>query len=52
MAQSLGASAGMAGRVINKCIDSKAVDKLFICLMVVIIGISAWNTYRYGVLGA
>jgi len=47
-----GIGGGMAGRVINKRIDSKAVDKLFICLMVVIIGISAWNTYRYGILGA
>ena len=47
-----GVLGGIVGRSINKKIDSKAVDKLFICLMVVIIGISLWNTYRYLVIGA
>ena len=37
----------LVGRRINKKIDSKAVEKLFMGLMVVIIGISLWNTYRY-----
>lgn len=46
-----GIGGGIAGRAINKKIDSRAVEKLFILLMAVIIGISAWNTYRYGVLG-
>ena len=27
--------------------DNRAVDKLFIGLMVVIMGISVWNTVRY-----
>ena len=38
---------GMAGRSFNKRLDNKAVDKLFIGLMVVIIGISCYNTYFY-----
>ena len=42
---------GIVGRSVNKKIDSKAVDKLFICLMVIIIGISLWNTYTYLVIG-
>ena len=47
-----GVLGGIVGRSINKKIDSKAVDKLFICLMVIIIGISLWNTYRYLIIGA
>lgn len=43
---------GIVGRRINKKIDSAAVDKLFVGLMVVIIGISLWNTYRYLIIGA
>lgn len=43
---------GVVGRRINKKIDSKAVEKLFIVLMVVIIGISLWNTYRYLIIRA
>ena len=42
---------GIAGRKINKKIDTAAVEKLFIALMAVIIVISLWNTYRYLVLG-
>ncbi len=38
---------GIAGRKINKRIDSKAVDKLFVGLMTVIIGISVFNAWRY-----
>ena len=38
---------GIAGRFVNKKIDSHAVDKLFICLMAVIIGISVWNAWQY-----
>ena len=41
----------LVGRRINKKIDSKAVEKLFMGLMVVIIGISLWNTYRYLIIG-
>ena len=37
---------GMAGRICNKKISSEAVDKLFMGLMVVIIGICAYNTIR------
>ncbi len=38
---------GIVGRKINKQIDSKAVDRLFIGLMIVIIGISIFNAWRY-----
>lgn len=38
---------GMAGRTINKKIDSKTVDKLFIGLMVVLIVINIYNIYRF-----
>lgn len=38
---------GMAGRAINKKIDEKAVDKLFIILMAVIILINIYNVYKY-----
>ena len=46
-----GIGGGIVGRKINKKIDGAAVEKLFICLMAVIIAISIWNTYRYLVLG-
>ena len=46
-----GIGVGIVGRKINKKIDGAAVEKLFICLMGVIIAISLWNTYRYLVLG-
>lgn len=45
-----GISGGIVGRRINKRISSRSVEHLFIGLMVVIIAISAWNTYRYGAL--
>ena len=38
---------GMAGRGINKKIDDHVVDKLFILLMIVIIGINIYNTIKY-----
>lgn len=38
---------GMSGRVINKRIDEKVVDKLFLSLMVVIIGINLYNIYQF-----
>ena len=42
-----GIGGGMAGRKLNKKLDNTAVDKLFIGLMVVIIGISIYNAIRY-----
>ena len=42
-----GIGGGMIGRVANKRLDNAAVDKLFIGLMVVIIGISLYNTWQY-----
>ena len=41
-----GIGGGIAGRALNKKMDNRAVDKLFICLMVVIIGICVYNTVR------
>lgn len=38
---------GMSGRIINKKIDSRVVDKLFIVLMAVIIGINIYNIYQF-----
>ncbi len=38
---------GMSGRVINKRIDVKVVDKLFLFLMVAIIGINVYNIYQF-----
>ena len=42
-----GIGGGMVGRKINKKLDNKAVDKLFLCLMAVIILISCYNTVKY-----
>ena len=41
-----GIGGGIAGRALNKKMDNRAVDKLFICLMAVIIGICVYNTVR------
>ena len=41
---------GVAGRAMNKRIDSERVDKLFIGLMVVIILINVYNIAKYTVL--
>ena len=38
---------GICGRAINKKIDDKVVDKLFIGLMAVIILINIYNTVKY-----
>ena len=38
------------GRLVNKRIESRAVDKLFIGMMAVIIGISVYNGIRYSML--
>lgn len=38
---------GILGRTCNKKMDNKAVDKLFIGLMVVIMAISLYNSYQY-----
>lgn len=42
-----GIGGGMVGRIFNKKMDNKAVDKLFLCLMGVIIAISVYNTIKY-----
>ena len=42
-----GIGGGMLGRVFNKKMDNKAVDKLFLCLMVIIMGISLYNVFQY-----
>ena len=41
-----GIGGGIAGRALNKKMDNQAVDKLFICLMAVIIGICVYNAIR------
>ena len=38
---------GFAGRKVSSRIDDRAVDKLFIGLMVVIMGICAFNMIKY-----
>ena len=38
---------GIAGRKINKCLSASQVDKLFIRLIMVIIAISFYNTWRF-----
>ena len=42
-----GIGGGVVGRCINKRISNKQVEKLFIGLMVVIIGISCYNTWAF-----
>ena len=41
-----GIGGGIAGRSLNKKMDNRAVDKLFICLMALIIGICVYNAVR------
>ena len=41
-----GIGGGIVGRALNKKMDNRAVDKLFICLMAVIIGICVYNAVR------
>ena len=38
---------GMVGRKINKRIDSQMVNKLFLGLLVVIMGVCCYNFFRY-----
>lgn len=38
---------GMCGRKINRRIDASVVDKLFVMLMIVIIGINIYNIYQF-----
>lgn len=42
-----GIGGGATGRVLNRRMDNRAVDKLFIALMVVIVFISLFNTWQY-----
>lgn len=42
-----GIGGAMIGRACNKRMDNNVVDRLFIGLMVVIMGISLYNTYQY-----
>ena len=42
-----GIGGGMVGRALNKKMDNRAVDKLFIGLMVVIVLICAYNIWKY-----
>lgn len=42
-----GISGGIVGHMLNRKMDNKAVEKLFLALMVAIIGISLWNTWKY-----
>ena len=42
-----GIGGGIAGRALNRRIDEKTVDRLFIGLMAVIIGISIYNGWQY-----
>ena len=42
-----GIGGGVAGRALNRRMDEKTVDRLFIGLMAVIIGISVYNVWQY-----
>ena len=42
-----GIGGGIAGRALNREMDEKTVDRLFIGLMAVIIGISVYNVWQY-----
>ncbi len=42
-----GIGGGILGRALNKRLDNRAVDRLFLCLMSVIIAISLSNVWRY-----
>jgi uncharacterized membrane protein YfcA len=41
-----GIGGGIVGRKLNKKMDNRAVDKLFIGLMVLIVGICVYNAVR------
>ena len=42
-----GIGGGVAGRALNRRMDEKTVDRLFIGLMAVIVGISIYNVWQY-----
>lgn len=42
-----GIGGGMAGRILNKKLSAEQVDKLFVALIIVIIGISCYNAWRF-----
>ena len=42
-----GIGGGMAGRILNKKLSAEQVDKLFVMLIIVIIGISCYNAWRF-----
>ena len=42
-----GICGGICGRGINKKIDSKMVDRLFIWLMILMIGINIYNIFKF-----
>lgn len=42
-----GIGGGMAGRILNKKLTAEQVDKLFVALIIVIIGISCYNAWRF-----
>lgn len=42
-----GIAGGFAGRSLNKKMDNRQVDRLFYCILVVIIGISCYNLWHY-----
>ena len=42
-----GVFGGIVGRKLSRKMDNKAVDKLFIVMMIFIIGISFYNAYVY-----
>lgn len=44
-----GIGGGIVGRLLNRRMADRAVDQLFICLMVVMIGISIYNGWQYTV---
>ncbi len=42
-----GIGGGILGRALNKKLDAPLVDRLFVALMALIIGISVFNCARY-----
>lgn len=42
-----GIGGGIVGRMVNKRLNNTGVEKLFIALMIIIIGISAYNCWQY-----
>ncbi len=42
-----GIGGGIVGRYLNRKMKSETIEKLFVCLMVIIIGISIYNSWHY-----